>query len=116
MWGSRRMSFIKYGSGVLGLALAAVAPAIAHAQSSSAPHVQISPHNPNIINLPVIPQGSYLDPGPGADIKPDVSIGGGRNEDYVFPPNLDGFMGASPPGDPTTGGGWSPLPGDTPSF
>lgn len=114
------MSFFRNGSGIpklaAGLALAFVAPAAALAQSTSAPHVQISPHNPNIINLPVIPQGSYLDPGPGANVKPDVSIGDGRNEDYVFPPNLDGFMGGSPPGDPTSGGGWSPLDGDTPSF
>lgn len=116
------MSNLQNSSGVLrlaalalaALALAPAVPGSAFAQSTNAPHVQITPHNPNIINLPVIPQGSYLDPG-GA-VKPDVGIGNDRNEDYVFPPNLDGFMGASPPGDPTTGGGWSPLPGDTPSF
>lgn len=100
----------------LGLALAAGWIAPAEAQSTNSPHISITPHNPNVINLPVIPQGSYLDPGPGAAIKPDVGIGNDRNEDYVFPPNLDGFMGSSPPGDPTANGQWSPLPGDTPSF
>lgn len=102
-----------------GLALAASAPETALAQSSggsNVPKVDIHPHNPNVIQLPVIPQGNYLDPGPGAPIRPDVSEGDGRNEDYVFPPNLDGFMGGSPPGDPTADGQWSPLPGDTPSF
>lgn len=79
------------------------------------PHIEIHPRKPNVVELPVIPQGSYLDPGPGAPIRPDVSLGDDRNEDYVFPPDLDG-EGGSPPGDPTSGGGWSPLPGDTPSF
>lgn len=110
------MCVSRLGGGILGLALCWLAPVAALAQSTSAPHIPITPHNPNIINLPVIPQGSYLDPGPGAAIKPDVSMGDGRNEDYVFPPNLDGYMGASPPGDPTADGQWSPLPGDTPSF
>ena len=103
----------------LGLVCGALVGEAAFAQSSgssSTPHVDIRPRNPNVTNLPVIPQGSYLDPGPGAPIRPDVSIGDGRNEDYVFPPNLDGYMGSSPPGDPTANGQWSPLPGDTPSF
>ncbi|TCT00958.1 hypothetical protein [Aquabacter spiritensis] len=99
----------------LGGALGAAATHPALAQNSQQ-HIVITPRNPNVINLPVIPQGSYLDPGPGPAIKPDVGIGGGRNEDYVFPPNVDGFMGSSPPGDPTANGQWSPLPGDTPSF
>lgn len=69
-----------------------------------------------VINLPVIPQGNYLDPGPGAPIRPDVKIGDDRNEDYVFPPDLSGGYGSGPPGDPTNNGQWSPLDGDTPSF
>lgn len=109
-------SWISGGAFGLGLVLCAALPQQVLAQSTGAPHIPITPHNPNIINLPVIPQGSYLDPGPGASIKPDVGLGGDRNEDYVFPPNLDGWMGSSPPGDPTANGQWSPLPGDTPSF
>lgn len=101
----------------LGVAMgAAVADPAAAQSSATPPHITIQPHNPNVIHLPVIPQGSYLDPGPGAAIKPDVGLGDDRNEDYAFPPNLDGYMGSSPPGDPTDNGQWSPLPGDTPSF
>lgn len=113
-----RTQFSRVGCALLGLgfALGAGLASPALGQSTNAPHISITPHNPNIINLPVIPQGSYLDPGPGAAIKPDVGIGDDRNEDYVFPPNLDGWMGSSPPGDPTANGQWSPLPGDTPSF
>lgn len=69
-----------------------------------------------VISLPVIPQGNYLDPGPGAPIRPDVKIGNDRNNDYVFPPDLSGGYGSGPPGDPTNNGQWSPLDGDTPSF
>ncbi len=100
-----------------GLALCAaivLAPASA-ALAQSVPQIEIHPRKPNVIELPVIPQGNYLDPGPGAPIRPDVKEGDDRNEDYVFPADLDG-EGGSPPGDPTSGGGWSPLPGDTPSF
>ncbi|WP_035713126.1 hypothetical protein [Azorhizobium doebereinerae] len=101
----------------LGAAILLAPVPVALAQSSGTiPHIEIHPRKPNVIQLPVIPQGNYLDPGPGPAIKPDVSIGDDRNEDYVFPPNLGGFDGGSPPGDPTSGGGWSPLPGDTPSF
>lgn len=88
----------------------------AQSSSGSVPHIEIHPRKPDVVQLPVIPQGSYLDPGPGPAIKPDVPIGDDRNENYVFPADLGGFDGASPPGDPTSGGGWSPLPGDTPSF
>lgn len=98
------------------VALAPTATVLAQSStSSSVPHIEIHPRKPNVIELPVIPQGSYLDPGPGAPIRPDVPIGDDRNEDYVFPADEDG-EGGSPPGDPTSGGGWSPLPGDTPSF
>lgn len=102
----------------LGLASMIAAPPIAYAQSSkgSPPTVDISPDKPGVIHLPVIPQGNFLDPGPGPAIAPSVSEGRGRNDDYVFPPDLDGVMGGSPPGDPTDDGQWSPLPGDTPSF
>lgn len=100
----------------LSAALVLAPSATVLAQSNtSVPHIEIHPRKPNVVELPVIPQGSYLDPGPGAPIRPDVPIGDDRNEDYVFPPDLDG-EGGSPPGDPTSGGGWSPLPGDTPSF
>lgn len=74
------------------------------------------PLSPRVIQLPVIPQGNYLDPGPGPAIKPDVKIGNDRNNDYVFPPDLSGGYGSGPPGDPTNNGQWSPLDGDTPSF
>ncbi|WP_454917574.1 hypothetical protein [Xanthobacter sediminis] len=86
---------------------------VALAQTATRPHVII---NPRVIQLPVIPQGNYLDPGPGPAIRPDVSIGRGENNDYVFPPDLSGGYGSSPPGDPTDNGSWSPLDGDTPSF
>lgn len=105
-------------AGALALGALLLSPA-AFAQSSapgSIPHIEIHPRRPDVVQLPVIPQGNYLDPGPGAPIHPDVAIGDDRNEDYVFPPDLGGFDGGSPPGDPTSGGGWSPLPGDTPSF
>lgn len=96
-----------------GVLIAAFA-AQALAQSSSRPKVVITP---GVIQLPVIPQGNYLDPGPGPAIRPDVSIGRGENNDYVFPPNLNGFYGSGPPGDPTANNGsWSPLSGSTPSF
>jgi len=86
---------------------------VALAQSSSRPHVVITP---NVIQLPVIPQGNYLDPGPGPAIRPDVSIGRGENNNYVFPPDLSGGWGSGPPGDPTNNGSWSPLDGNSPSF
>lgn len=86
---------------------------VALAQTASRPHVVITP---NVIQLPVIPQGNYLDPGPGPAIRPDVKIGRGENNDYVFPPDLSGGYGSGPPGDPTNNGSWSPLAGDTPSF
>ncbi|MFG1478197.1 hypothetical protein V5F53_05955 [Xanthobacter sp. V4C-4] len=86
---------------------------VALAQTASRPHVVITP---NVIQLPVIPQGNYLDPGPGPAIRPDVSIGRGENNNYVFPPDLSGGYGSGPPGDPTNNGSWSPLDGDTPSF
>lgn len=91
---------------------AALAAGTAVAQSSRT-RITITP---GVIQLPVIPQGNYLDPGPGAPIKPDVKIGDDRNEDYVFPPDLSGGYGSGPPGDPTNDGRWSPLDGDTPSF
>ncbi len=79
------------------------------------PQVTITPRK---IELPVIPQGNYLDPGPaGPPIRPDVSIvGKGPNMDYAFPPDLTGGWGSGPPGDPTNNGSWSPLAGNTPSF
>lgn len=93
-------------TGLAGLSAVAVA-------QSSRPHVVITPR---VIQLPVIPQGNYLDPGPGPAIRPDVKIGDDRNNDYVFPPDLSGGYGSGPPGDPTNNGSWSPLTGDTPSF
>lgn len=97
------------------LLLAAAFAVQAAAQGSTyRPHVTITPR---VIQLPVIPQGNYLDPGPaGPPIRPDVSIGRGENNDYVFPPDLTGGWGSGPPGDPTNDGRWSPLDGDTPSF
>lgn len=100
---------LAFATAALVLALAAQAVA----QSTSRPHITITPR---VIQLPVIPQGDYLDPGPGPAIRPDVKIGDDRNEDYVFPPNLNGFYGSGPPGDPTLNGSWSPLSGSTPSF
>ena len=99
------------GYGAIMLALVAMAGVTATAQTR--PRVNVSK---SIINLPVIPQGNYLDPGPGPPIRPDVSIGRGPNNDYVFPPDLTGGYGSGPPGDPTVNGQWSPLDGDTPSF
>ncbi|MGU3493730.1 hypothetical protein ACLBXM_06780 [Xanthobacteraceae bacterium A53D] len=99
-----------------GLALGALLLLSPAALAQSVPHIEIHPNRPSVVELPVIPQGNYLNPGPGPAIHPDVSIGDDRNEDYVFPPDLNGFDGGSPPGDPTSGGGWSPLPADTPSF
>ncbi|MFG1344405.1 hypothetical protein V5F59_05895 [Xanthobacter autotrophicus DSM 431] len=96
-------------SGTLLLWLVATAGMVAVAQTS----VTLSKR---VINLPVIPQGNYLDPGPGPAIRPDVKIGDDRNEDYAFPPDLSGGYGSGPPGDPTVNGQWSPLDGDTPSF
>lgn len=98
--------------GALAAALATQIAVDAFAQSSR-PQVTITPR---VIQLPVIPQGNYLDPGPGAPIRPDVSIGKGENNDYVFPPDLTGGYGSGPPGDATNNGQWSPLDGDTPSF
>ncbi|GGF59441.1 hypothetical protein GCM10007301_18990 [Azorhizobium oxalatiphilum] len=90
---------------------------VALAQSSGpVPHIEIHPRKPDVIELPVIPQGNYLNPGPGAPIRPDVPLGDDRNENYVFPQDIDVLDGGSPPGDPTSGGGFSPLPADTPSF
>ena len=99
-------------AGSLLLALIAMAGAQALAQTSQQ-RIVVSPR---VIQLPVIPQGNYLDPGPGPAIRPDVKIGDDRNEDYVFPPDLSGGYGSGPPGDPTNNGQWSPLDGDTPSF
>lgn len=116
VWSFRRR--LAQGGAALSVATAALAlsgSVTAFAQSSSIPHIEIHPNKPSVIELPVIPQGSYLDPGPGKPIRPDVPLGDDRNEDYVFPADVDGD-GGSPPGDPTSGGGWSPLPGDTPSF
>ena len=97
-------------AGALSLALAAQAIA----QTASRPKVVITP---GVIQLPVIPQGNYLDPGPGSAIRPDVSIGSDKSMDYAFPPNLNGFYGSGPPGDPNANNGmWSPLSGSTPSF
>lgn len=102
------------GAGALLLAFIVAAGMQATAQTSQQrPRVTITPR---VIQLPVIPQGNYLDPGPGAPIRPDVKIGDDRNEDYVFPPDLSGGYGSGPPGDPTNNGQWSPLDGDTPSF
>lgn len=98
--------------GAVAAALATQMAVEAWAQSSR-PQVTITPR---VIQLPVIPQGNYLDPGPGPAIRPDVSIGKGENNDYVFPPDLSGGYGSGPPGDPTNNGQWSPLDGDTPSF
>lgn len=83
------------------------------AAQSHPPRVVITPR---VIQLPVIPQGNYLDPGPGPAIRPDVKIGSDRNTDYAFPPDLTGGWGSGPPGDPTNNGQWSPLDGATPSF
>ncbi|MGQ3672816.1 hypothetical protein ACT6QG_10510 [Xanthobacter sp. TB0136] len=66
---------------------------------------------PQIIQLPVIPQGNYLDPGPGAPIRPDVSPGVGENENYAYPPDFNAGYDSGPPGDPTVDGRWDPLPG-----
>lgn len=96
-------------TGTLLLSLIAAAGISALAQTS----ISLSKR---VINLPVIPQGNYLDPGPGPAIRPDVKIGSDRNNDYVFPPDLSGGYGSGPPGDPTNNGQWSPLDGDTPSF
>lgn len=98
-------------AGALLLALVGTAGLQAVAQTSQRIVV-----TPRVIHLPVIPQGNYLDPGPGPAIRPDVKIGDDRNEDYVFPPDLTGGYGSGPPGDPTNNGQWSPLDGDTPSF
>lgn len=101
-------------AGAMLLALIGAAGVQAVAQTAaSRPRITISPR---VIQLPVIPQGNYLDPGPGPAIRPDVKIGDDRNEDYVFPPDLSGGYGSGPPGDPTNNGQWSPLDGDTPSF
>ncbi len=102
-------------AGVLLLSLVGTAGVMAIAQTNSA-RTRITISKGGVINLPVIPQGNYLDPGPGAPIRPDVKIGDDRNEDYVFPPDLSGGYGSGPPGDPTNNGQWSPLDGDTPSF
>ncbi|MGR7996373.1 MULTISPECIES: hypothetical protein [unclassified Xanthobacter] len=93
-------------TGLTGLSAVAVA-------QNSRPHVVITPR---VIQLPVIPQGNYLDPGPGPAIRPDVKIGNDRNMNYAFPPDLTGGWGGGPPGDPTNNGSWSPLAGNTPSF
>lgn len=111
------MLTIRLGSSAQTMTLltgAAMLATVALAQTTSRPHVVITPR---VIQLPVIPQGDYLDPGPaGPPIRPDVKIGRGENNDYVFPPDLSGGYGSGPPGDPTNNGSWSPLAGDTPSF
>lgn len=106
-----RLDFGMTGYGAVMLALVAMAGVSAVAQTR--PRVNVSK---SITYLPVIPQGNYLDPGPGPAIKPDVGIGRGENNNYVFPPDLTGGYGSGPPGDPTNNGQWSPLDGDTPSF
>lgn len=112
------MAHVSWGAngtaGAMLLAIMAAAAVQASAQTySSGQRIQVSPR---VIQLPVIPQGNYLDPGPGPAIRPDVKIGNDRNNDYVFPPDLSGGYGSGPPGDPTVNGQWSPLDGDTPSF
>lgn len=102
-------------AGALFLSLVGTAGMVAIAQTN-ATRTRITISKGGVINLPVIPQGNYLDPGPGPAIRPDVKIGDDRNEDYAFPPDLTGGYGSGPPGDPTNNGQWSPLDGDTPSF
>ncbi len=110
---------ISMGSGCCGAAILAVslgAVSSASLAQGSRPHVVITP--PQVIQLPVIPQGNYLDPGPGPAIRPDVSLNRGENNNYAFPPNFDAGYDLGPPGDPTVDGRWNPLPGTgtLPSF
>ncbi|MGE4372934.1 MAG: hypothetical protein AB7E29_08545 [Xanthobacter sp.] len=82
---------------------------------NSRPHVVITP---GTIQLPVIPQGNYLDPGPGPAVNPNVAIGNDKSMNYAFPPQFGAGYQSGPPGDPTVNGSWNPLPGygSLPSF
>lgn len=110
---------VSIGSGCCGAALLVASLGIFSSASlaqDSRPHVVIT--SPQEVKFPVIPQGNYLDPGPGAPIRPDVANARGPNDDYAFPPNFNAGYVEGPPGDPTVDGQWDPLPGvgNLPSF